>query len=279
MASAARVWFVTGTSTGLGHALARQALERGDRVVATSRDPSAVETLQKEYPERAVAIALDVTDPNAAVQAVDQALAVLGRIDVLVNNAGYGSFGALEEMPLEDLRRQFETNVFGMWHVTRAVLPVMRSQRAGHIVQVSSLDGIAPLGPGESAYAGSKFAVEGISEVLAAEVAHLGIKVTIVEPGPVRTPFGEAAKVAAVELPDYQDSVGKALEWFESMQGAQPNDPDAVAQAVVDAVTSENPPLRLALGQEAVEAIRTKLAKQRDDLDAWERVSVSTGAD
>jgi NAD(P)-dependent dehydrogenase (short-subunit alcohol dehydrogenase family) len=191
-----------------------------------------------------------------------------------VNCAGYGSFGSLEEMPLDDLHRLFETNVFGSWQVTRAVLPLLRSQRSGHLVQVSSLDGVAPLGAGESAYAASKFAVEGMCEVLAAEVAHLGIDVTIVEPGPVRSAFGDAAQVAPLELDDYRASVGKALEWFEQLQGSQPNEPAAVAEAVLAAVDSDEPPLRLPVGKEAVEAIRAKLERQLAELDTWEHVAI-----
>jgi NAD(P)-dependent dehydrogenase (short-subunit alcohol dehydrogenase family) len=191
-----------------------------------------------------------------------------GRIDVVVNAAGYGLFGALEELSLDQWRRQFETNVFGPLNVTRAALPQLRRQRSGHIVQLSSLDGIAPAVAGESAYAASKFALEGLSEVLAKEVAHLGIQVTIVEPGPFRTDFASGATAKAVEIDDYQESVGEALRWFEQIAGSQPGDPSKAARAIIAAVEAADPPLRLPLGQEAYEMIRDKLEDQRRELDA-----------
>jgi NAD(P)-dependent dehydrogenase (short-subunit alcohol dehydrogenase family) len=223
-------------------------------------------------------VRLDVTDPEQVRAAVDAALATFDRLDVLVNNAGYGLFGALEDLSDADLRRQFETNVFGTLAVTRAALPTMRAQRSGHIVQMSSLDGIAPLAAGESAYAATKFALEGASEVLAKETAHLGIRVTIIEPGPVRTEFaGGATAVPMSTAPDdYAESVGKAFTWFEQLQGAQPNDPVRVAQAVIAVVNADEPPLRLALGEEAVDGIRTKLDDQLRELDAWADLSRTT---
>jgi NAD(P)-dependent dehydrogenase (short-subunit alcohol dehydrogenase family) len=233
-----RVWFITGASSGLGRALAETALDRGERVVATARDPE--------------------------------------RVAELVNNAGYGLFGALEELSDADLRREFDTNVFGALAVTRAALPHLRERLSGHIVQISSLEGVAPAVGGEAAYAGTKFAVEGIAEGLAKEVAHLGIRVTIVEPGPVRTDFAAGAIAKPPENGDYGESVGKAFEWFEDIAGQQPNDPARVAEAIIEAVDADEPPLRLPLGEEAVEAIREKLDGQRRDLDAWERVSVTT---
>jgi NAD(P)-dependent dehydrogenase (short-subunit alcohol dehydrogenase family) len=274
---APRVWFITGASSGLGRALAEAVLERGERVVATAREPARVADLEAAHPDQAVAVRLDVTDPDQAHDAVARALDAFGRIDVVVNNAGYGLFGALEELSDEDLRRQFETNLFGALHVTRAVLPHLRRRRGGHIVQISSLDGIAPLGPGESAYAGSKFALEGVSEVLAKEVAHLGIRVTIVEPGPVRPGFAGGATATPPEHEDYAESVGTALAWFAQLAGAQPNDPERAVRAILHAVDADEPPLRLPLGEEAVAAIRAKLDRQRAELDAWERVAAGTG--
>ena len=193
-----------------------------------------------------------------------------------MNNAGFGLFGPLEEIDEEDLRREFDTNVFGAVNVLRATLPVMRAQRSGHIVQISSLEGVAPALAGETAYSGTKFAVEGIHEALAKEVAHLGIGVTIVEPGPIRTDFANGAVVAEPENPDYAESVGKALEWFANLAGNQPNDPGRVATAIMAAIDSPEPPLRLALGEEAIEAIREKLDGQISDLDTWEKVGAST---
>jgi NAD(P)-dependent dehydrogenase (short-subunit alcohol dehydrogenase family) len=271
-----RVWLITGASSGLGRALAEEVLGRGGQVVATARDPRRLDEFAERHPGRVIATRLDVTNPDEARVAVDHGLAAFGRLDVVVNNAGYGLFGALDELPDEELRREFETNVFGALNVTRAALPTLRRQRRGHIVQISSLEGIAPIAAGETAYAGTKFAVEGLAEALAKEVAHLGIKVTIVEPGPIRTDFAAGAIAKAPRDGDYAESVGKALEWFEGLAGRQPNDPSRVSAAIVDAVTSPRPPLRLALGTEAVQAIREKLSSQRQDLDAWEDLSSST---
>jgi NAD(P)-dependent dehydrogenase (short-subunit alcohol dehydrogenase family) len=178
-----RVWLITGASSGLGRALAEAALGAGDRVIATARDPQRLDELTGRYRGQAIAARLDVTDADEARAAVDDGLAAFGRLDIVVNNAGYGLFGALEELPADELRREFETNVFGALNVTRAALHQLRRQRSGHIVQISSLEGITPIAAGEAAYAATKFAVEGLAEALAKEIAHLGIKVTIVEPG------------------------------------------------------------------------------------------------
>jgi NAD(P)-dependent dehydrogenase (short-subunit alcohol dehydrogenase family) len=271
-----RVWFITGASAGLGRALAEAVLERGDNVVATSRDPGAVLELEQRYPGRAVSEPLDVRDAAQAREAARRATEQLGRIDVLANNAGFGLFGPLEELTDEQLRKEFDTNVFGAVNTIRAVLPHMRAQRSGHIVQISSLEGIAPAVAGECAYAAVKFAMEGLCEGLAHEVAHLGIGVTIVEPGPIRTAFGERATAKVPEHPDYEESVGQALAWFADLAGQQPNDPDRVAAAIVTAIHDSDPPLRLALGAEAIEGIREKLARQSDELDAWRDLGTST---
>jgi NAD(P)-dependent dehydrogenase (short-subunit alcohol dehydrogenase family) len=273
---AERVWFITGASSGLGRTLAESALERGERVVATGREMEPLRELEQRNPGRVVAAELDVTDQGQARAAADAAIGEFGRIDVLVNNAGFGLFGPLEEITDEELRREFDTNVFGAVNVLRAVLPRLRAQRSGHIVQISSLEGVAPALAGECAYAGTKFAVEGICETLAKEVAHLGIGVTIVEPGPIRTDFAAGATAKPPSDPDYEESVGKALEWFADLAGKQPNDPARVAQAIIEAVESPDPPLRLALGGEAIQAIREKLDGQSADLDAWEELGSST---
>jgi NAD(P)-dependent dehydrogenase (short-subunit alcohol dehydrogenase family) len=273
MTDRSRVWFITGASDGLGRALAEAALDRGDRVAATARDPERVADLADRG--RAVAIRLDVTAPAEVEAAIAAALEAFGRLDIVVNNAGYGLFGALEELSDDELRRAFETNVFGALAVTRAALPHLRRQRSGHIVQISSLEGVAPMVAGEAAYAGTKFAVEGVAEAVAADVAHLGIRVTIVEPGPLRTEFAAGAVARAPESSDYAESVGKALEWFEGIAGRQPNDPALVAAAIAQAVDAPEPPLRLALGGEAVAAIREKLDRQRRELDAWEHVTTA----
>jgi NAD(P)-dependent dehydrogenase (short-subunit alcohol dehydrogenase family) len=275
-AETSRVWFITGASSGLGRRLAESAVERGDSVVATGRDLEPLHELQERDPDRVLAARLDVTDSDQALTAADAAMNVFGHIDVVVNNAGFGLFGPLEELPDDELRREFDTNVFGAVNVLRAVLPHLRAQQSGHIVQISSLEGVAPALAGECAYAGTKFAVEGICEGLAKEVAHLGIGVTIVEPGPIRTDFAEGATAQGPEDADYQESVGKALEWFADLAGKQPNDPGRVAEAIIEAVSSPNPPLRLALGEEAIEAIREKLDTQGRDLDSWEELGTST---
>ena len=271
-----RVWLVTGASSGIGRALVETALARGERVLATARSRERVAELEQRYPTRAVAAALDVTDPDQARAAIDAAVAAFDRVDVVVNNAGYGLFGALEELSDEQLRHQFETNVFGALNVIRAALPQLRRQRSGHIVQISSLEGVAPQLAGESAYAATKFAVEGLCEALAKEVGHLGIRTTIVEPGPVRTDFAAGATAKPPELDDYQASVGEALRLFEQLAGNQPNDPARVAAAIIQAVETDHPPLRLPLGSEALDAIRDKLDQRRRDLDAWEQVTRST---
>jgi NAD(P)-dependent dehydrogenase (short-subunit alcohol dehydrogenase family) len=270
----ARVWLITGASSGLGRALAEAALDAGHRVVATARDPQSVADLEQHG--RAIAARLDVTRPDDARAAVAASVEAFGRIDVVVNNAGYGLFGALEELDDDELRKQFDTNVFGAVNVIRAALPQLRRQGSGHIVQMSSLEGVAPVLAGETAYAATKFAVEGLCEALRKEVEHLGIGVTIVEPGPVRTDFAAGAVAAPSQIEDYDASVGEALRAFEQLAGNQPNDPALVAAGIVSAVDADDPPLRLVLGTEALDAVRAKLDGQRGELDAWERVARST---
>jgi NAD(P)-dependent dehydrogenase (short-subunit alcohol dehydrogenase family) len=271
-----RVWLITGASSGLGRAMAEAALGRGQRVAATARDVESVRELETANPDRALAVELDVTDSAAAQSAVARTVERFEGLDVVASNAGFGLFGALEELSDDELRREFDTNVFGAVNVIRAALPEMRARRSGHIVQISSLEGVAPALAGETAYAGTKFAIEGICEALAKEIADLGIRVTIVEPGPLRTDFADGATVEPPAAPDYEKSVGGALEWFEDLAGKQPNDPARVAEAVMQVVDSPKPPLRLVLGVEAMEAIRGKLAGQKADLDAWKELGAST---
>ena len=270
-----RVWMITGASRGLGAALAQSVLEHGERVVLTARDASAVAELAGRHPDRALALALDVNDGDQVRDAVEQAVGAFGRIDVLVNNAGYGYLGGLEELSEADLRAQFETNLFGAVNVTRAVLPHFRERRGGHIVQMSSLSGVVP-NPGEGAYAASKFALEGLSESLAQEVAHLGIRVTIVEPGPVRTEFAGRSLARAEPIEDYAESVGQVREVLAQLDGAQPNDPARVAEAIISVTREEEPPLRLPLGEEAFAQIRQRLAERGAELDRVEALGNAT---
>jgi len=270
-----RVWFITGASRGLGRALTEEVLDSGERVLATARRTDKIRDLPRRHPDQAAAAALDVTDPAQMRDAVDRALDEFGRIDVLVNNAGYGLLGALEELSDEEFRSQFETNLFGLVNVTRAVLPHFRAQRSGHIVQISSLSGVVP-NAGESAYAATKFALEGMSESLAQEVAHLGIRVTIVEPGPVRTEFAGRSLKRADPIDDYADSVGQVRELLAQLDGSQPNDPARVARAIIEATHQDQPPLHLPLGEQAINGIRQHLSERSQELDQTEPLGAAT---
>jgi NAD(P)-dependent dehydrogenase (short-subunit alcohol dehydrogenase family) len=271
-----RVWFVTGASSGFGRAVTMAALQNGDRVVATARDSQTIRSLTEPHPDRALALQLDVTQAEAARKAVEQACARFARIDVVFNNAGYGHVGAVEELSDDELRRQLDVNLMGVINVTRAALPLMRKQRSGHLVQMSSLNGVEPL-PGGAYYTASKFGVKGFSEALAAEVAHLGIHVTIVEPGPFRTRFLSAGSAKwAPPMPDYADSVGKTRELLRKLDGSQPGDPARAAQAIVQAVQMKKPPLHLPLGRMAFEQIRKTLNAQLLELDRWAGLGAAT---
>lgn len=241
------MWLITGCSSGLGRALAEAVIAHGDRLVATARDPA---TLGDLTGERVLTARLDLTDAAsiaAAVAAADQAF---GRVDVLVNNAGYGLLGALEELSEADLRAAFETNLFGALALTRAVLGGMRARRAGHIVQMSSVVGVIS-GLGGGAYVGPKAALEAMSEALAAEVAPLGIRVTILEPGAFRTEFSGRSLRSAESIADYADLVGPASAAFRASYGTQTGDPRRAADAIIAAVEADEPPLRLPLGDES----------------------------
>ncbi|HEY0578597.1 MAG TPA: oxidoreductase [Pseudonocardia sp.] len=270
------VWFITGASSGLGRTLAEQVLAFGDRVVATARNVAALEDLTGPGPDDVIRLPLDVTDPEQVRATVAEAVERAGAIDVLVNNAGHGLIGALEELADEQIQRILGTNVFGVLAVTRAVLPHMRARRRGHIVQMSSVGGVVG-NPGHALYATSKFALEGMSEALAGEVKPLGIRVTIVEPGPFRTDFHGRSMEFAEQIDDYRDTpAGTTRERFSAAAGDQPNDPVRAAEAIILAVRDETSPLRLPLGAEAVTRIRAKLRGQLADLEAWEKVSLDT---
>jgi NAD(P)-dependent dehydrogenase (short-subunit alcohol dehydrogenase family) len=271
-----RVWFVTGTSSGFGNAVGTAVLEHGDRLAATARDRDSIAPLVDEFPDQAMALPLDVRDADAARDAIDEAVSRFGQIDVVLNNAGYGHVGAIEELTDAELRQQLDVNLLGVINVTRAALPHMRRQRSGHFVQMSSLNGVEGL-VGGGYYTASKFAVEGLSETLAGEVAHLGIKVTIVEPGPHRTRFANAKSAEWSEpMEDYEDSVGLARKAIRDMDGNQPGDPVRAAEAIIEVVEAEQPPLRLPLGRMAVDNIRAKLNGQLDELEEWSELSATT---
>jgi NAD(P)-dependent dehydrogenase (short-subunit alcohol dehydrogenase family) len=270
-----RVWFITGASTGFGRKLAEAALAKGDRVVATARKEETVADLEQQYPSHARAVRLDVTDLAQVKASVQAAIHAFGRIDVLVNNAGYGLMGAVEEVSDEQIRQQFETNLFGLLNVTRAVLPLLREQRSGHILNVTSVGGQVSF-PVFGMYHGTKYAIEGISESLAQEVAAFGIKVTIVEPGGFKTDFSTRSLARATRLPAYQPNYEALLKAFE---GSVVGDPARAAQAMIQVVEFEQPPLRLALGADALGTIRAKLHSELDEYQRWETVTVSTAFD
>ena len=271
-----RIWLVTGASSGFGRAIAEAALERGDAVVATARRPESLDDLVSGAPEgSALALGLDVTDPGQLRAAIEEVLAGFGRVDVLVNNAGYGSVGAVEEFSMEELREHFETMFFGAVELTKAVLPHMRERGSGAVVQISSFGGQVAY-PGFGSYCAAKFALEGLSEASAAEVAPFGIKVLIVKPGAFRTGFGGSRMRRSPEKGAYDASVGPTREAVYNMDATQPGDPRKAASAILTALDAEKTPLRLPLGADAVAGIRVHMDSVRAELDAWEAVSLNT---
>jgi len=271
-----RVWMITGASRGIGARLTEAVLAHGDAVVATARDITA---LQQRFGvhERLLAVPLDVTDEAQAAHAVEHALARFGRIDVLVNNAGFGLLGAVEESSADEVRRLYETNVFGLLKVTRAVLPSMRARRAGHVLNISSLGGYRS-GPGFGIYCSTKFAVEGLSEALHAELAPLGIHVTTVQPGYFRTEFLDSASltVSPRVLDDYAATAGQVREAAKRINLNQPGDPVRLAQALIQLVEAPVPPLRLPLGTDTLRTIEEKHAFVEKETEAWRALSAST---
>ena len=271
------VWFITGCSTGFGRELAKLVLELGHKVAVTSRNTDDIKDITAQYPDTSVAIKLDVTKPNEIKDAVQQAIKSFGRVDVLVNNAGIGYFGAIEESEEEEVRRMFEINFFGLANMTKEVLPIMRKQRSGHIVNISSIGGLVAF-PAVGFYNATKFAVVGYSEALAKETSHLGIKVTIVAPSGFRTDWaGRSANNSKIVIDDYADTAHQNKDTIRGYSGSQPGDPVRAAQAIVKAVESVNPPLRLLLGVGALKGARNKLTELKTDFDTWEETTV--GAD
>lgn len=270
-----RTWFITGSSAGFGEALASAALDAGDNVVVTARRVDALAALVDAAPERALALTLDVTDRQQIAAAVGAATERFGGIDVLVNNAGLASVGAVEELEDPALRQLMDVMFFAPIALVQAVLPGMRDRRRGAIVQMSSMGGQVSM-PGFGAYCAAKFALEGLSDALAAEVAPCGITVMIVEPGAFATSFGAGRSQVSPDGGHYDDTVGPQRRAVEGMDGSQPGDPAKAAAAILEALGAPSPPLRLALGADAVEHIGATLDARRAELDEWAPLSCST---
>ncbi|MFM0625242.1 oxidoreductase [Paraburkholderia xenovorans] len=271
-----KTFLITGVSSGFGRAFAQAALDAGHTVVGTVRNEAARDAFTALATERAHAVVLDVTDFEAIAPAVAAITQTVGPIDVLVNNAGYGHEGTLEESPLDDLRRQFDVNVFGAVAMIKAVLPAMRERRSGHIINITSMGGFITM-PGIAYYCGSKFALEGISDALAKEVAGFGIKVTAVAPGSFRTDWAGRSMVrASRSVADYDTLFDPIREAREAKSGKQAGDPRKAAQALLEIVAAKNPPVHLLLGNDALDLVKTKLAALNEEIDGWEPLSRST---
>jgi NAD(P)-dependent dehydrogenase (short-subunit alcohol dehydrogenase family) len=276
--SQSKVWLITGCSRGLGHAFAKAVLDAGHKLVATARDPAAISQFQNRYGGQVRVVALDVTDPSAAEGAIKMAVETFGRLDVLVNNAGYGNIAPAEETTLDDFRHQIETNLFGVIYLTKAALPVMREQAAGHIFQVTTI--AARIGPvGRAPYAAAKWGVEGFSETVAKEVGPLGVRVTIVEPGGFRTDFAGSSTKLYAGRPEYDATVGAAARFQQDYNGKQPGDPAKAAAILLRLADMDNPPLRLVLGRSALDvAEKNDLLRLESDRQ-WRELSVSADFD
>lgn len=271
------MWLITGCSTGFGRQIAKEVLAAGHNVAVSSRNIKDISDIVAEYPRSAFAVQLDVTKQTEIVAAVNAVVKRFGRIDVLVNNAGIGYFGAIEESDEAETRRMFEINFFGLANMTRQVLPYMRSQRSGHIVNISSIGGLVSF-PGLGYYHATKYAVDGFSEALYKEVNGLGINVTIVAPGAFRTDWaGRSAKETEGKIQDYAETADAIKKWIRSINGNQPGDPSKAAKAIIKVTSSANPPLRLLLGHDAVEGAKEKLAALSTDFSAWESTSLDVG--
>jgi len=272
-----KVWFITGCSTGFGRYLAVEALAKGYNVVVAARNTNDVADIVADYPQTSLVVKLDVTVADQIKEAVAATIAKFGQIDVLVNTAGIGYFGAIEESEEAEVRRMFEINVFGLAHMTQAVLPFMRKQRSGHILNIASIGGLRSF-PGVGFYNATKYAVDGLSESLSKEVAPLGIKVTIVAPSGFRTDWaGRSANDSKIVIEDYATTAGKNAGDIRGYSGNQAGDPVRAAKAMIQVVETENPPLRLLLGVAALKGARIKLDELKHDFDTW--ADVTEGAD
>ena len=272
--SASKVWFISGCSSGFGREIALAALEHGDRVVVTARRPESVADICARYPERGLALELDVTDAAGITDTVASAMEYFGGIDVLVNNAGYGYVGAVEEGEDEAVRTLFETNFFGALALTKAVLPHMRQRRAGRIINNSSQAGLMA-NPGTGYYSASKHALEGLMEALSKEVQPFGIWVTSVQPGAFRTRWsGSSLRRSGVSIADYAELVGSRVDMITGMDGKQPGDPRRAARVFVELAYMDAPPRQLLLGAGVLATYREKLHGQMESLDTWEQTTL-----
>ena len=271
-----KVWFITGCTSGFGSILCKQLLERGESVVATARKPELLDELKKlsQKPDQLLTLKLDVTNNEDIKLAVNHAIEKFGRIDVLINNAGFGHVGALEEITENDIRRSFDTNVFGLIEVTRAVLPTMHNQQSGYILNLSSVAGIAAI-PGAGIYAATKFAVEGLSEALAAEIAPFNIKLTLIEPGAFRTQFANGSLKTAIPMKEYDGILDNTRKLYQTIGGNQPGDPDKAARIMIELVDHPTPPLRLVLGGIALKRARDKMERFSKEMMDWENTSTN----
>jgi NADP-dependent 3-hydroxy acid dehydrogenase YdfG len=269
------VWFITGCSTGFGRELARLILDRGWNAVITARNPEQISDLAEEFKETSLALALDVNDKAQIATSIAAAQEKFGKIDVLVNNAGYGYFSSIEEGEEEKIRAQFDTNVFGLINMIQAVLPGMRERHSGHIVNFSSIGGLRSF-TATGYYHATKFAVEGLSESLSQEVAPLGIKVLLVEPGPFRTDWaGRSTSRTPVQIEDYKETVGKRMDVSLNGSGKQQGDPVRAGEAIIKAVESDSPQLRLLLGEPAYKLALEKIDMLKDNFEIWKDLSLS----
>jgi len=271
----AKTWLITGSSRGLGRELAQAAADDGDNVVATARRARSLDDLVARYGDQVRPVALDVTDPGAAREAVQAAVAEFGSLDVVVNNAGYATSASIEDLPEEEFRAQLDTNLFGVVNVTRAALPVLRAQRSGHIIQVSSIGGRVGGTPGMGGYQTAKYAVEGFSEVLSNEVRPLGIKVTIVEPGAFRTDWGGSSMRILPVSEDYESTVGEMNRYRRAVDGQQPGDPARAAAIITEIARLDQPPLRLLLGSDALHSAEESARARAAEAAEWAPVSRS----
>ncbi|CAN5472393.1 oxidoreductase [soil metagenome] len=272
-----KVWLITGCSTGFGRELSKLVLRLGYKAGVAARNTQDVSDIVNDYPNTAIALKLDVTNADEITASVELLKEKFGRIDVLVNNAGIGYFGAIEESEEAEVRRMFEINFFGLAKMTNAVLPIMRAQRSGHIINIASIGGLVGF-PAVGFYNATKFAVDGYSEALSKETAHLGIKVTVIAPSGFRTDWaGRSANNSAIVIEDYTPSAGVNKNSIRGYSGQQPGDPVRAAKAIVKVVETEHPPLHLLLGEAALKGARNKLEVLKKDYDTWEEITV--GAD